>query len=67
MRSGVTSSPPTCLPWTAFTTALIADHRAAISKFEPVDPVTVDLLTQQAGTLELYQWFVRAHLEDKGS
>ena len=46
---------------------LIADHRAAISKFESLDPVTVDLLTQQAGTLELYQWFVRAHLEDKGS
>lgn len=45
---------------------IIADHRAAISKLEPIDPITVDLLTQQSGTLELYQWFVRAHLESAG-
>ena len=46
---------------------VISDHRAAITKLEPVDPITVDLLTQQSGILELYQWFVRAHLEDKRS
>lgn len=46
---------------------VISDHRAAITKLEPIDPITVDMLTQQSGTLELYQWFVRAHLEDKQS
>jgi starvation-inducible DNA-binding protein len=46
---------------------IISDHRAGIEKLEPIDPITVDILTQQSGTLELYQWFVRAHLEDKRS
>lgn len=41
---------------------VIADHRAGIDASEQVDAVTADLLTTQAGTLELYQWFVRAHL-----
>lgn len=40
------------------------DHRAAIEKVEKLDPVTEDLLTAQTGVLELYQWFVRAHLEN---
>ncbi len=40
------------------------DHRAAIDKVEPHDPVTADMLTAQTGELELYQWFVRAHLEN---
>lgn len=41
---------------------VIGDHRKAISTAEQHDPVTADLLTAQTGTLELYQWFVRAHL-----
>ena len=43
---------------------VIADHRAAIDKTEEPDPVTQDLLINQAGELEQYHWFVRAHLEN---
>src|SRR4051795_3152522 len=42
---------------------VIEDHRAGIDKTEELDPVTQDLLVTQAGQLEQYQWFVRAHLE----
>lgn len=45
---------------------VIGDHRKAISEFEDLDPVTQDLLIGQSEKLELYHWFVRAHLEDKG-
>jgi len=45
---------------------VIADHRAAIDKTEEPDPVTQDLLITQAGVLERYHWFVRAHLETAG-
>lgn len=41
---------------------VIDSHRQAIDAVE-VDPISVDLLVRQTGTLELYQWFVRAHLE----
>jgi starvation-inducible DNA-binding protein len=43
---------------------VIADHRAAIDETEKLDPVTQDLLIAQAGELEQFQWFVRAHLEN---
>jgi starvation-inducible DNA-binding protein len=39
------------------------DHRMAISKLSDTDPVSEDLLIAQLGQLELFQWFVRAHLE----
>ena len=42
---------------------VISAHRAAIDRTEDLDPVTQDLLTAQSRQLELYQWFVRAHLE----
>ena len=42
---------------------VIADHRTAIDKTEDPDPVTQDMLISQAGELEQYHWFVRAHLE----
>ncbi|MGE3287119.1 MAG: Dps family protein [Pseudonocardia sp.] len=42
---------------------VIADHRAAIERTEESDPVTQDMLISQAGDLEQFQWFVRAHLE----
>jgi starvation-inducible DNA-binding protein len=43
---------------------VIEDHRAAIDVTEEPDPVTQDMLIGQAGELEQYQWFVRAHLEN---
>ena len=42
---------------------LIEAHRAAIDDLGDLDPVTLDMLTKQAGQLEQYHWFVRAHLE----
>lgn len=44
---------------------VIADHRAAIEEFDDLDLVSQDLLINQSRKLELYQWFVRAHLEDR--
>ena len=38
-------------------------HRKAIAAVAELDPVSTDLLTAQLADLELYQWFVRAHLE----
>lgn len=43
---------------------VIGDHRKAIHAVSDIDVVTADLLTTQAGTLELMQWFVRAHIEN---
>ena len=42
---------------------VIADHREAAQAVEEADPVTNDLLIGQLGDLELYHWFIRAHLE----
>jgi starvation-inducible DNA-binding protein len=44
---------------------VVADHRSAIGELEEPDPVTQGLLIEQSAKLEQYQWFVRAHLEDK--
>jgi starvation-inducible DNA-binding protein len=44
---------------------VVSDHRSAIEDVSDLDPVTEDLLTTQSGQLEQYQWFVRAHLEDR--
>jgi len=38
-------------------------HRKALSEISELDPVSEDMLTAQLADLELYQWFVRAHLE----
>lgn len=43
---------------------VIGDHREAINRVEKIDPVTADLLTAQTGKLEMFQWFVRAHIEN---
>lgn len=43
---------------------VIRDHREALAEIEPIDPVSHDVLVSQTGQLELYQWFVRAHLEN---
>jgi starvation-inducible DNA-binding protein len=45
-------------------TGLITDHRRAIAATETPDPVTQDLLIAQAGQLEQFHWFIRAHLEN---
>jgi starvation-inducible DNA-binding protein len=42
---------------------VIKAHRGAIEQTEEPDPVTQDMLIDQAGQLEQFHWFVRAHLE----
>ena len=42
---------------------VISDHREAIEAAGELDPVTEDLFVGQAAKLELFHWFVRAHLE----
>ena len=44
---------------------VIEDHRKAIKIAGDIDPVSEDMLISQTSQLELFQWFVRAHLEDK--
>jgi len=44
---------------------LIEDHRKAIKIAGDIDPVSEDLLIGQTNQLELFHWFVRAHLEDR--
>lgn len=43
---------------------VIADHRHAIERFGELDPISEDLFIGHTGQLELFQWFVRAHLQD---
>jgi len=43
---------------------VITSHRKAIDATEEIDPVTQDILIEQTESLELFHWFVRAHLED---
>ena len=47
-------------------TGVIEDHRAAARATDVSDPVTQDMLIEQLRGLELFQWFVRAHLESAG-
>jgi starvation-inducible DNA-binding protein len=44
---------------------ILESQREAIEKTEELDPVTQDLLIAQAGRLEQFHWFVRAHLENE--
>jgi starvation-inducible DNA-binding protein len=43
---------------------VIEAHREAIEQTDDPDPVTQDMLIAQAGQLEQFHWFVRAHLEN---
>ena len=43
---------------------VITDHRVAQEKSADLDPITEDLLIGQIRELELFHWFVRAHLEN---
>lgn len=45
---------------------VISAHRQAADDTEDTDPVTNDLLIGHLHELELFQWFVRAHLESSG-
>ena len=45
---------------------VIEEHRQVADDVEEADPVTNDLLITQLGQLELFHWFVRAHLENAG-
>ncbi|MFI7588465.1 Dps family protein [Spongisporangium articulatum] len=47
-------------------TGVITDHRKAAQETEDLDDVTNDLLVGQLHQLELFHWFVRAHLENAG-
>jgi len=47
-------------------TGVVEDIRKAIAETDELDQVTQDLLIGQAGQLEKFQWFVRAHLESAG-
>jgi starvation-inducible DNA-binding protein len=45
---------------------VIEDHRKAAEDVEEIDAVTNDLLIGHLHELELFHWFVRAHLESAG-
>lgn len=45
-------------------TTVIEEHRQAQEKLSELDPVSEDMVIGHLADLELFQWFVRAHLED---
>lgn len=45
-------------------TGVIGDHREACAELGELDPVSEDMIISQLSQLELFHWFVRAHLED---
>ena len=45
---------------------VITSYREGIKELGELDPVTEDMFIGQTEQLELFHWFVRAHLEDKG-
>ena len=45
---------------------VIGDARAAIAEVDTLDLVTQDMLIGQTEKLELFHWFIRAHLENTG-
>ena len=47
-------------------TGVITDVRKAAEDTEELDPVTNDLLIGHLHQIELFHWFVRAHLENAG-
>ena len=44
---------------------VITSYRENIAELDDLDLVTQDMLIAQTDKLELFHWFVRAHLEDK--
>lgn len=45
---------------------LISAHRDAQAEVADLDPVSEDMLIGQLAKLELFHWFIRAHLENSG-
>ncbi|MPZ53416.1 MAG: DNA starvation/stationary phase protection protein [Acidimicrobiia bacterium] len=45
---------------------VVRDHRSAQGTIADLDAVTEDIIIGQLTELELFHWFVRAHLEDAG-
>jgi starvation-inducible DNA-binding protein len=45
---------------------VITDHRKAAEATEESDPVTNDMLIGHLHQIELFHWFIRAHLENAG-
>ncbi|MEO9322912.1 DNA starvation/stationary phase protection protein [Nocardioides sp. C4-1] len=45
---------------------VITSYRDAIQELDDLDLVTQDMLIAHTDALELFHWFIRAHLEDKG-
>lgn len=45
---------------------VIAETRANVEEVEELDPVTEDMLIGHLEKLELFHWFIRAHLENAG-
>ncbi len=44
---------------------VITSYRDAIKELDDLDLVTQDMFIAQTDALELFHWFIRAHLEDK--
>jgi starvation-inducible DNA-binding protein len=44
---------------------VVSSHRDAIKELDELDPVTQDMLIGHTEKLELFHWFIRAHLEDQ--
>lgn len=44
---------------------VITSYRDAIKELDELDLVTQDMFIAQTDALELFHWFIRAHLEDK--
>ncbi len=44
---------------------VISTNREVIAELDDLDPVTQDVVIGQTEKLELFHWFVRAHLEDQ--
>ncbi|MHA7304691.1 Dps family protein [Arthrobacter sp. TMN-49] len=42
----------------------LSSHRKTLAEVAELDPITEDMLIGQCAQLELFQWFMRAHLED---
>ena len=45
---------------------VVSGTRSAMQEVGEIDPVTEDMLIGQLEKLELFHWFIRAHLEDAG-
>ncbi|WP_208006791.1 DUF6596 domain-containing protein [Aeromicrobium phragmitis] len=45
---------------------LLDDHRKVQAQVAELDPITEDMVIGQIKTMELFHWFVRAHLENQG-